>query len=345
MRLRALIVAATLGVAALALSAQPAAGAAPRSTVKARKAFFGSANVDRGGRVRKDRVIVTWFGIASLAGSFNGRVVLLDTFINNSGPGNCSPGGNPGPPVQPYVRTSYDQLAALRPRAIFIGHGHYDHLCRTGELIARTGAKLVGLPQHCAQAATQAAEYPGSQRGLRCVPTLSSFSPFGASREIRPLGSTVPITVIRHVHSGRASGPVANANGAESLLYRFRVGRFSLVWNDSAGPLREKAPATLSLLRGLPASDVEFGASLGLGIGEQGFRDPVDYAQALRAKTLFAVHQDLGSVNGGSRVFKPRLEAEMAARPGLGTKLRWLQDPDDYLRPIVFKPGERRWAR
>lgn len=233
MRSRAGILAAAVAVASLVLGAQPAAGALSRSTVKAREGFFGAANVDRAGRVRRDRVIVTWFGVASLAASFRGHVVLLDSFINNTGPGNCGAGGATGPSAPRYVPTSYARLAALRPEAIFIGHGHFDHECRTGELIARTGAKLVGLPQHCAQAAAQAAEYRGKQRGLRCLPTLSSFSPFGAAREIRPLGSAVPITVVRNVHSGTASGPVANSGGAESLLYRVRVGKLSLVWNDS----------------------------------------------------------------------------------------------------------------
>jgi hypothetical protein len=344
-RLRAAFLAGAAAAAVLATTAPLATAALPRSTAKARAKFFGAANVDRAGRVRSDRVILTWFGVASLAASFRGHVVLLDTFINNTGPGNCSLGTAPGPRVPRYVPTSYAKLAVLRPEAIFIGHGHYDHECRTGELIARTGAKLVGLPQHCALAAAQAAAYRGSQRPFRCVPTVSSFSPFGASAAIRPLGRGVPITVIRHVHSGAASGPVANANGAETLLYRFRAGRFSLVWNDSTGPLREKAPGVLSLLRGLPATDVQFGASLGLGVGEQGFRDPVDYAQALRAKVYYPIHQDLASVDGSSRVFRPRLAAEMASRTGLTTKLRWLQDPGDYMRPIVFRPSAQRWSR
>ena len=55
-----------------------AAGALPASTVEARETFFGAANVNRTGEIRDDRVIVTWFGVASLAVSLDGRVVLLD---------------------------------------------------------------------------------------------------------------------------------------------------------------------------------------------------------------------------------------------------------------------------
>ena len=53
-------------------------------------------------------------------------------------------------------------------------------------------------------------------------------------------------------------------------MYRFRVGRFSLLWNDTVGPLREKSPRLLSILRDLPPTDIQVGASKGFGQAEQG---------------------------------------------------------------------------
>jgi hypothetical protein len=274
---------AVLALAALLLLAIPAEARLPKRTIEAREAFFGTANVNGRGQVRRDRVILSWFGVASFAAALEGKVVLLDTYLNNYGPLDC--------PAQPndqrYVPADYDDLIALRPRAIFIGHEHFDHQCRSGELVTRTGARLVGLPQACALARSEA---PG--RKVRCVPTLGALSGFGTKREIRPLGRSVPVTVIRNLHSGLASGPIMNSSGAESVMYRFRVGRFSLVWNDSVGPLREKSPRLLSVLRDLPPTDVQFGASKGFGLVEQGLRDPVDYAQALRAKLYVPNHQD-----------------------------------------------------
>ena len=315
-----------------------------KSTVRAREAFFGAKNVDRKGNVRRDRVIVSWFGVASLAASFDGQVVLLDSFINNYGPGGCW-----APPAPPYVPTDYRQLAALKPRAIFIGHQHFDHQCNTGELIAKTGAKLVGLPQACSKAQQEAAARADPPIRVRCPRTLSAFSAFGASREIRPLGRKVRVTVIRNLHSGLASGPILNSGGAESVMFRFAVGRFSLLWNNSVGPLREKAPNVLAVLRRLP-TDVNFGSIKGFGQFEQGLRDPVDYAQAIRAKFLYPIHHDFYALeaipqNGSSRALRPQLRAAMGARKGLRTSLRWLQDPGDYLRPIVFRPSSPRYAR
>jgi hypothetical protein len=327
------------GLAALLLLVAPAEARLPKRTIQAREAFFGAMNVDKRGQVRRDRVILSWFGVASFAAALDGKVVLLDTYLNNYGPTDC-----PAQPTdQRYVPADYDDLIALKPEAIFIGHEHFDHQCRSGEIATRTGASLVGLPQACALARS---EVPGKR--VRCVPTLGSLSDFGTQREIRPLGRRVPVTVIRNLHSGLASGPIMNSTGAEALMYRFRVGRFSLVWNDTVGPLREKSPRLLNVLRKLPPTDVQTGASKGFGLAEQGLRDPVDYSEALRAKIYYSNHQDFyllegGALDGRSRTLKPQLRAAFRSRPGLETEARWLQDPTDYLRPLVFNPHAPRF--
>jgi hypothetical protein len=330
---------AALAIAVLLLVAGPAEARLPKRTIEAREAFFGPRNVDGRGEVRRDRVILSWFGVASFAAALDGKVVLLDTYLNNYGPTDCPS----QPTAQRYVPADYDDLIALRPEAIFIGHEHFDHQCRSGEIAKRTGARLVGLPQACAVARAEV-------RRVRCVPTLGSLSDFGTKREIRPLGRRVPVTVIRNLHSGLASGPIMNATGAEALMYRFRIGRFSLVWNDTVGPLREKSPRLLGVLRGLPPTDVQVGATKGFGLVEQGLRDPVDYAQALRAKVFYANHQDFyllegGPLDGRSRALKPQLREAFRGRRGLATEARWLQDPAGYLRPLVFNPRARRFAR
>ena len=332
---------AALAVAVLGLLAGPADARLPKRTIDAREAFFGPANVDKAGKVRQDRVILSWFGVASFAAALDGRVVLLDSYLNNYGPADCPPQAT----AQRYVPADYDDLVALRPQAIFVGHEHFDHQCRSGEIATRTGARLVGLPQACALARS---ETPGKR--VRCVATLGSLSDFGTKRQIRPLGKRVGVTVIRNLHSGLASGPILNSGGAEALMYRFRVGRFSLVWNDTVGPLREKSPRLLSILRDLPPTDVQVGASKGFGQAEQGLRDPVDYSQALRAKLYYPNHQDFyllegGRLDGRSRDLKPDLLAAFRTRPGLKTKVRWLQDPGDYLRPLLFDPSGQRFAR
>ena len=146
------------------------------------------------------------------------------------------------------------------------------------------------------------------------------------------------VTAVRNLHSGRDSEPPCLDGGCAAVLYRFEVGGVSFVWNDTNGPISTQAPELVTALRALPASDAEFGAIVGLGTGDAGMRDPVDYAAALRVATLYPLHHD-GDRQGGSAGFRPGLEAALAARPGLATTVAWLQDPADYLRPIVLDPA------
>ena len=112
------------------LATEPAA--APE-LVQARQHFFGSENVNAiTGRVNPDKVILSWFGTSSLAASLRGRVVLLDTFITLRQ-------DRPS-----YVPTTLTELIALKPEAIFIGHGHFDHADTAGVIASRTGAPIVG---------------------------------------------------------------------------------------------------------------------------------------------------------------------------------------------------------
>src|SRR4051812_47967069 len=69
---------------AAVLASGGSAAAATSPTVAARQHFFGTENVDPAtGAVRDDRVILSWFGISSLALAIEGHVVLLDAYINN----------------------------------------------------------------------------------------------------------------------------------------------------------------------------------------------------------------------------------------------------------------------
>ena len=344
-RLPVPVIAALLALASLAWTAS-AAAATSRSaeTVEAREVFFGDANVDRRGRLPDDRVLVSWFGVASLAVSFNGKVALLDTYLNSDPPASCGVDGSA--PTTPgaggYTPANYDQLTALAPKAIFVGHGHFDHECWTGPIASQSGARVVALPQACQLAREQAAA-ENMTDPVRCVEPLAADSPFGESAELTPIGRRVPVTALRNLHSGGASMPPMNSGGAESLMFIFRLGKFSLTWHNSSGPLRESAPNLLAALNGAPATDVEFGATLGFGLAEQGMRDAADYAEALRAKRFYSLHNDLFRNASLSAEFNAQAAAEFGSR-GMGDAFRPLEDPGDYLQPIVFRPSSRKWG-
>jgi hypothetical protein len=347
-------------------AAQPLAG----DTIEARQHFFGAENVAADGSLPRGRVILSWFSVASLAAAIDGHVVLLDTYIHK------------GEDRPNYVPTTTDELAALRPEAIFIGHGHYDHAVTAGELAARTNATVVGTPEHCDQTRAQAEAFAGRVLPIRCLEAVDRGSAPGAQvRELRPLGDEVCVSVFKHVHSAaeppdaehrdpqllppplvdptailfHPPGPSAvpgltDVEGDEgsSLLYQFRVGRFSLVWNDSSGPLRERAPQVFDVMRRLPSTDVHFNAVLGFNNPTNGVRDPVDYINAIRPKVMFPTHHDFVAEYGSGDRFEEYMRREMARHEGLSgaVELRWMRDPDDYVRPglATFDVNDARWA-
>ncbi|HEX8646641.1 MAG TPA: MBL fold metallo-hydrolase [Thermoleophilaceae bacterium] len=353
------------GVTGTSRAQQPPAG-----TVEARQHFFGAENVAADGSLPRGRVILSWFSVASFAAAIDGHVVLLDTYIHK------------GEDRPNYVPTTTDELAALRPEAIFIGHGHYDHASTAGQVAARTGATVIGTPEHCDQTRAQAEAFAGRVLPVRCVEAVGRGSAPGAQvRELRPLGDDVCVSVFKHVHSaaeppdaehrdpqllppplvdptlvlvhppGPSSVPgLTNTEGDEgsSLLYQFRVGRFSLVWNDSSGPLRERAPPVFDVMRRLPSTDVQLNAVVGFNNPTNGVRDPVDYLNAIRPKVMYPTHHDFVAEYGAGDDFEQYMRREMARHEGLAaaTELRWLRDPYDYLRPglATFNVDDPRWA-
>ena len=353
---------------ALAAPAAASADELPPETVEARQHFFGSENVAADGSVRSDRVILSWFSVASLAAAIDGHVVLLDAYIHKE------------EDLPNYVPTTTEELVALNPEAIFIGHGHFDHAAAGGEIIARTGAFLVGTPEHCDQAKQQAAAYAGQAVDVRCIDVVTRASEPGAEvNDFRPFDDRIAVTALKHIHSAAEApdgenhettlgsgalpdprlvllhppGPSVLSNleteGDEgsSILYQFRLGDFSLIWNDTAGPLRERGPHLFDVLGALPPTDVEVGSVLGFNDPTNGLRDIVDYVERLTPQVFYPVHHDFVTEYGTSQRMKGVMEREMARRGELSTEIRWLYDPTDYLRPglMTFDPEDARWRK
>ncbi|HVL91414.1 MAG TPA: MBL fold metallo-hydrolase, partial [Actinomycetota bacterium] len=137
----------TLVAALIAVVVPLDRAAAGQSIVAARRAVFGAANVADDGRVRGDRVILSWFGVTNFAAAIGGHVVLLDAWV-------------PRGEYSGYVPASPETLAAIKPEYIFAGHSHFDHLADAAEIAVASGAKLVGTPEHCDQVRRQAGMAP-----------------------------------------------------------------------------------------------------------------------------------------------------------------------------------------
>jgi hypothetical protein len=208
--------AAALSITTLFGWAGQAAGeddaAASAATIAARQKFFGAENVDpRTGEVRRDRVIFSWITNAGYAASFRGRVVLLDTYINRF---------EVPPPSGPDLRRTpfgAQDLVALKPEAIFLGHGHGDHADNAAYIAKWLNIPIYTTPETCdamqLDVARMAADPNTVNGGAKLVPDASPVNCIGvvprgsvpgtAVVHIDQLNPVACIVAFKHIHSGR----------------------------------------------------------------------------------------------------------------------------------------------
>jgi len=159
--------------------------------VAARSKVFGPENVDqRSGQVSRDLVIFSWITNASFAASVKGRVVLLDTFVTRL---EVMPGRTP------FV---IQDLVDLRPEAIFLGHGHFDHADNAAYISKKTGATIYASPETCDNMQLDAVKIFGAGSTVQCVSITSRGSiPGSEIVTLRQLEPVATITAFKHLHS------------------------------------------------------------------------------------------------------------------------------------------------
>lgn len=230
-----------------------------RDTQLARQRILGIDTLD------PDQVKVWWYGVSSFIVSAGGHLFLLDAWE--------VVGIHKG-----YVPISRDDLVALKPEAIFIGHGHFDHAADAGYIASRTGAALIAGDTVCDQARADAANTPNGMP-FRCLRLgLDADHPAGTVLPARIFANMSDVHIIKHTHS--AADPASLTTGGMPLIYipeflpfllnlntdlaetlkflqslpndggvgqpeggtwayHFRIENFSLLWNDSTGEMPE----------------------------------------------------------------------------------------------------------
>ncbi len=150
-----------------------------------------------------------------------------------------------------------------------------------------------------------------------------------------------------------------SAGGAISLFYQFVLrgeNEFTFVWHNTTGPLKEgigsdpglPSPAVgaklFSIMEQLPQTNVEFGSIVSLGFTTNGERDAILYQQHIKPQIYVPLHMtDVAAVGSSLEWKKTYLETVAAADVPVRPELRWLVDPDDYLRPMSYDPDDPRW--
>ncbi len=356
------------------------------ATVKARQHMFGFENVNPvNGDVRRDRVIFAWLTTTTFAAAANGKVFLLDAYINDD---QVMPTG-----VRRRTPTGLQELVDLKPEWIFIGHGHSDHTNYLANVAYRTGAMMFGAAEHCTSMQTDTVAQFGAAAVAKCTSVLAAGVPIGTKAMNLPnLKPALCLNVIRHLHgaatpadttippnginftdgedprefalwpSGAAAFPAVrgagNPGGDLTVMYHFTLPgpqAFSISVYDSVGPYKELAPQLITALSSWPATDVLFGAVSGANNPTNGMRDAAIYIRDLQPKVFIPTHHDesqrrRGAAGNSGEIWKRNLLTSMTNIGIAKTQqpeVRWLNDPYDYIRPalLTFDPASPRWAK
>ena len=261
-----------------------------------------------------------------------------------------------------YVPTTPEELAALKPEAILIGHAHFDHAADAVPIAQASGATLVGTAEHCAVLRERAPALPP-----RCEAIVPEGAPFGAKGTLALLDG-IELLGVKHLHSGGEAPDGSDLGGYHvpvvpmttttildhpptpqdvghlvehapddeggSVLYRLRVGGKTFVWHDTSGPLKETAPQTFDVFRTLGPVDVELGAIQGFNQLTNGMRDPRQYLDAIAPKVFVPGHHDdwLPPITTTADGYRAPFDAELRRLPPeRRPAVRFLRDPGDYL--------------
>lgn len=79
-------------------------------------------------------------------------------------------------------------------------------------------------------------------------------------------------------------------------------------------------------------------------------RDPIQNSAALQPKVYIPIHQTNAAQPTSSLYFKVAYlkqldQMQPPLKPSERPEPRWMVDPGDYLKPMVFEPKDARWAK
>lgn len=348
-----------------------------RALVRARQKVFGIENVNpETGQVRDDRVIFSWLTNTTYGVSLKGRVFLLDSYINRL---EIEPGRtplviqdlvdlHPGAILLGHGHGDHADNAAFLAKVLDITIYSTPETCDVMQLDA---ARIFGEGTivDCVGVVSRGSP-PGAEivtldflEPFACVtvfkhiysgrePTDPRFSftpvdniPDPRDADIFPPGTPLwTVLDLRTTGFGGTAGPI-------SLFYQFVMHEsphFTFVWHNTTGPLTEEGPELFDLMDTLPKTDVELGSIVSLGYDTNGVRDEVFYNVHILPKIYIPGHMTDVALPSSSLEWKVSylrtLDAMQIPR-NQRPEIRWVVDPNDYLRPLVYDPRNPRWRQ
>ena len=163
-------------------------------------------------------VRIWWVGVSSFIVSMKGHLFLLDAWEIVGLHAD-------------YLPIGREDLAAIKPEAIFVGHGHFDHAADVGYVAGNSGALVVGGDTVC-DIARQRAAGQGLKADFPCVQLGTSRSPApGSTLSLKVWEDLPPVIAVAHTHS--AAEPADLLEGGRPLVYIPEVLTFATYLNTS----------------------------------------------------------------------------------------------------------------
>ena len=310
-------------------------------------------------------VTLHWTGVSSFVVTIGGHLLLFDAWEIVGA-------------VEDYLPIGREELAALDPEAVLVGHGHFDHAGDLGYVAGLSGAVVVGSEEICG-VAVAGAEREGVPTDFRCAVTgTAETPPPGTAQSLQLFTDLPPVTVLQHVHSAarppgggnepdpflpvmdlgpylehlmtdpaelaRFLGQQAEQDQGGTWLYHLAVGDLTVLLGDSAGPVFEHPAVREALTRFPGCVDVMANAILGFDQPVSGLADPVDYVDLVKPKVFVPTHADAWApvISAGQAQYRDELTAELGELEHV-PEVDLLLDPQDYLVQRAYDVDDPRW--
>lgn len=150
--------------------------------------------------------------------------------------------------------------------------------------------------------------------------------------------------------------------GEESIFFHFMLrsgNHFTFAWHNTAGALKEgrgsgwngtpvDGERIIKMLEALPPTDLQMGTASSGNFDNNGLRDLIMYQQALKPRIYIPNHLTAGTYTreaSSMSVYSGYIkQLQLMGIPrAQWPDIRWLVDPTDYMRPIVFDTRELGW--
>ncbi len=279
------------------------------------------------------RIALRWLATSNYELVYRGQVFLLDAYFDR------------GPRNRP---TGVIPASVKKTDAIFIGHGHFDHMSDAAPIAQITGAKVIGAPITIETAVKlglpkdQGTVVAGGEtlkfNGVTMDAALAQHSTL--SREVLDTlgrlydldaGPATPeqAAAEKAIMARGTFAPDVITKGTIAYGFTFDTG-FKLVWLDSAGPLTDGVRA---LARKLGPVDIAIVAYQGHPVAQTQVPVTLELVKLFRPRIFMPAHQDQIFGTFVDLGVEPLFEAIQEALPGTQTIAPLHQ------RPYCFNVG------